>query len=68
MWKPRRPAVRNGWLVPDALVALGIVTLTVLLAQQTLTVTQHNEQIRTARLRQVRARHDQALLKWAANQ
>ncbi|MGQ4559154.1 hypothetical protein ACUIJQ_07710 [Levilactobacillus hammesii] len=68
MWKPRRPAVRSGWLVPDALVALGIVALTILLAQQALMVTQHNEQIRTAKLRQVRARHDQALLKWAATQ
>ncbi|WP_445089681.1 hypothetical protein [Levilactobacillus hammesii] len=60
--------MRSGWLVPDALVALGIVALTILLAQQALMVTQHNEQIRTAKLRQVRARHDQALLKWAATQ
>ena len=68
MWKQRRPGVRHGWLLPDALLALGIVALTILLAQQALVVTQHREQIQMAKLRQVRARHDHALLKWAAVQ
>lgn len=68
MWKQPRFVVsrRHGWLLPDALLALGIVALTLVMAQQALVVTQRQEQIRTAKLRQVRARHDRALLTWAA--
>ena len=68
MWKQRRfvASHRHGWLLPDALLALGIVALTLIMAQQALSVTQRQEQIRTAKLRQVRARHDRVLLTWAA--
>ncbi|WP_407887283.1 hypothetical protein [Levilactobacillus sp. N40-8-2] len=65
--RPRR-GDHSGWLLPDALLALGIVALTIGLAQQTLTVTQYGERVRTAQLRQARERHDQALLTWAADQ
>lgn len=68
MWKHRKPDGHHGWLLPDALLALGIVALTVVLAQQALVVTQHGEQIRMAKLRQARAQYDQALLTWAALQ
>lgn len=68
MWKQRRHVVRHGWLLPDALLALGIVALTILLAQQVVMVTQRSEQVRLTRLRRVRAHHDRALLKWAAAQ
>jgi len=68
MLKQLRRGDHNGWLLPDALLALGIVALTIGLAQQTLTVTQHGERVRTAQLRRAREQRDQALLAWAASQ
>ncbi len=68
MLKQPRRGVHNGWLLPDALLALGIVALTIGLAQQTLTVTQHGEHVRTIQLQRARERHDRALLAMAASQ
>lgn len=68
MLKQLRRGDHNGWLLPDALLALGIVALTIGLAQQTLMVTQHGERVRTAQLQRAREQHDRALLAWAASQ
>ncbi|MFD1550235.1 hypothetical protein [Levilactobacillus fuyuanensis] len=68
MLKQPRRGDHNGWLLPDALLALGIVALTIGLARQTLTVTQYGERVRTTQLQQARDRRDRALLDWAANQ
>lgn len=67
MWKPRTTG-HEGWVLPDALMALGIVCLTVILAQDYLQTTQHLAQQRQAQLAVARQRHDQALRRWVAIQ
>ncbi|QMU07872.1 hypothetical protein H3M12_10585 [Levilactobacillus suantsaii] len=68
MLRPRRrvghlkPKRRNrGWLLPDALLALSIVALTLVMSYQALQVTQHVERVREARLASARLAHDRAL-------
>ena len=51
----------QGWLLIDAVLALSLVSLTLILTQQALQVTQHVEQQRQARLQQARLRRDQRL-------
>ncbi|WP_125547556.1 hypothetical protein [Levilactobacillus lindianensis] len=61
MWK-RRLKPREGWLLPDALLALSIVALTVILAQQMILTTQRLERIRERELQLARVAHDRALI------
>ncbi|WP_125573449.1 hypothetical protein [Levilactobacillus huananensis] len=60
MWKQRLKP-REGWLLPDALLALSIVALTVILAQQMVLTTQRLERVRERELRLARVAHDRAL-------
>ncbi|WP_125583842.1 hypothetical protein [Levilactobacillus cerevisiae] len=68
MWKPRKRGTRNGWVLPDALLALAIVCLAVTLTQDFLQTSQRLEQQRQAKLTAVRRQHDRALLAWVAAQ
>ncbi|WP_261810801.1 hypothetical protein [Levilactobacillus humaensis] len=61
MWKQRRKP-HEGWLLPDALLALSIVALTVILAQQVILTTQRLERVRERELRLARVAHDHALV------
>lgn len=54
-------SVVQGWLLIDAVLALSLVSLTLILTQQALQVTQHVEQQRQARLQQARLRRDRRL-------
>lgn len=54
-------SVVQGWLLIDAVLALSLVSLTLILTQQALQVTQHVGQQRQARLQQARLRRDQRL-------
>ncbi|MGN1292895.1 MAG: hypothetical protein ACI4UI_09125 [Levilactobacillus brevis] len=69
MWVQHQSGTkRQGWLLPDALLALSIVALTVTTAQHVLLTTEHLARQRQEQLTQARYRHDQALLAWAEAQ
>ncbi|MDT6980923.1 hypothetical protein [Levilactobacillus zymae] len=55
---------REGWLLADALIALSIVALTLLLTQQALLVTRRVELQRQLRLERARHRRDRRLEAW----
>ncbi|MGP4116810.1 hypothetical protein [Levilactobacillus zymae] len=63
---PTRPILR-GWLLPDALLALSLVTLTLVFTQQALQVTVRVERQRQHRLERARYHRDQRLEKWLAS-
>lgn len=74
MWSPRKHVInqrfawsgqRGGWLLPDALLALSLVAVTLVGTQQALMVTRHVENQRQAALIQARKRRDRALIDWA---
>ncbi|GEO70695.1 hypothetical protein LAC03_26050 [Levilactobacillus acidifarinae] len=56
----------RGWLLPDALIALSIVTLTLVFTQQALQVTSRVESQRQHRLERARHQRDRRLEKWLA--
>lgn len=68
MWKMFRRDEHRGWVLPDALLALSIVSLTIISAQDFLRTTHHLEQQRQERLAQVRYQHDLALAAWVTAQ
>ncbi|CAJ1228502.1 hypothetical protein [Levilactobacillus zymae] len=63
---PTRPNLR-GWLLPDALLALSLVTLTLVFTQQALQVTSRVERQRQHRLERARYHRDQRLERWLAS-
>lgn len=65
MWNRRSSGGRQGFLLPDALIALAVVALTVGLVTQTILVIQQQTRVREERLMRARLHHDQALLMWA---
>ncbi|WP_125681738.1 hypothetical protein [Levilactobacillus yonginensis] len=65
MWNQHSNDDHQGFLLPDALIALAVVALTVGLVTQTVLVVQRQTHAREERLLRARLRHDQALLKWA---
>ncbi len=58
----------HGWLLPDALVALSLVSLSLFTTAELVRTAQRNEQFRIEQVHRARRRHDQALLAWAARQ
>ncbi|MFC6259500.1 hypothetical protein [Levilactobacillus fujinensis] len=68
MLKMKNFGDRGGWTLPDALIALSIVALTVIMVQQVLMTTQEQTQRRTHALLVARQQHDQALERWLAQQ
>lgn len=58
---PVDKTIAQGWLLVDAVLALSLVSLTLILTQQALQVTQHVEQQRQARLHQARLKRDRRL-------
>ena len=65
MWNQRNNVGHQGFLLPDALIALAVVALTVGLVTQTVLAVQRQAHVREERLMRARLRHDQALLIWS---
>jgi len=59
---------RSGWTLPDALIALSIVALTVIMVQQVLMTTQKQTLRQTHALLAARRQHDQTLERWLEQQ
>ncbi|WP_143463267.1 type IV pilus modification PilV family protein [Levilactobacillus enshiensis] len=57
-----------GWTLPDALIALSIVAVTIIMVQQVLITNQRQTAYRTQTLLVARRQHDQALANWVAQQ
>ncbi|MFC6290218.1 hypothetical protein [Levilactobacillus angrenensis] len=68
MWKRSNHSRRQGWLLPDALLALSVVATSVVLAQGFLQTTHRLEQQRQVHLQRVRQQHDDALKRWLTAQ
>ncbi|MCH4124382.1 MAG: hypothetical protein LKH74_11730 [Levilactobacillus sp.] len=69
MWHQKtRNHRRQGWVLPDALLAVSIVATSVMLAQSFLQTTHRLEHQRQVQLQRVRRQHDDALKRWLAVQ
>lgn len=64
MWKKHYSGGYRGWVLPDALLALSIISMTVISAQDFLQTTHQLEQQRQVRLERIRQQHDRALAEW----
>jgi len=68
MLRMNRFGDRSGWTLPDALIALSIVALTVIMVQQVMMTGQQQSQRRTHALLVARRQHDQTLERWLEQQ
>ncbi|WP_203641729.1 hypothetical protein [Levilactobacillus andaensis] len=59
---------RSGWTLPDALIALSIVALTVIMVQQVVMTAQTQTQRQTHALMVARRQHDRLLERWLEQQ